>query len=198
MKLDSGANLGQHSLAGGCSSHTPRQVRQIGRKAGASWFNHDGVGVGHRRRTPDCFSILRRVPGASSSLAFSATVTLPDRNGCLNWRWLPRVATKNQPAISSRLITTPTFTAAVPSVQTRYRRCDGSSRWEGGSRSVLSSVRYVRKGKSVYKRSSPSLPQGVRPGMMNWTSDLPMKPSNLRAISLPRAIAASLKAPYAG
>jgi hypothetical protein len=43
--------------------------------------------------------VLRSVPGASSSLGFPATETLPGRIGCLKWRWLPRVA-------SSRLITT--------------------------------------------------------------------------------------------
>jgi hypothetical protein len=36
---------------------------------------------------------------------------------------------------------------------------------------VRPSVRSVRKGKSAYKRSSLSLPQGVRAGLMHWTSN---------------------------
>ena len=39
-----------------------------------------------------------RAPGAKSSLGFPGTVTRPGFAGCLNWRWLPRVATRNQPS----------------------------------------------------------------------------------------------------
>ena len=89
VELDRGSDLAPHGLTGGASSHTSRQIRYVGRKAGARWFNHHGVGVTHRRRPPDCFSMLRRVPGASSSLDFPATVTLPGRIRCLNWRLQP-------------------------------------------------------------------------------------------------------------
>ena len=68
--------------------------------------------------------MLRNVPGASSSLGLPATVTLPGLTACLNWRWLPRVAAKNQPAPSRHLITAPTFTTSAhsPPLQEQHRR----------------------------------------------------------------------------
>src|SRR6266542_3618499 len=41
--------------------------------------------------------MLLRVPGARSSLGFPGTVTRPGLEPCLNWRWLPFVATRRQP-----------------------------------------------------------------------------------------------------
>lgn len=43
--------------------------------------------------------MLFSVPEARSSLGFPATVTRPCFTGCLNWRWLPRVATSSQPSL---------------------------------------------------------------------------------------------------
>jgi hypothetical protein len=63
VKLNRASDLGQYAFASGGSGHTTRQIGHIGGKAGASRFNHHGVGVGHRRSTPDCFSMLRNVPG---------------------------------------------------------------------------------------------------------------------------------------
>ena len=42
--------------------------------------------------------MLFLVPGATSSLGFPGTVTRPGLVGCLNWRWLPLVATKYHPS----------------------------------------------------------------------------------------------------
>src|SRR5579859_1406395 len=58
---------------------------------------------------PACFRTLLSVPGARSSDGFPATVTRPDFVGCLNWRWLPRVATRYQPSCSINLIASLTF-----------------------------------------------------------------------------------------
>lgn len=57
--------------------------------------------------------MLLSVPGAKSSLGFPATVTRPGLDGCLNWRWLPRVATKNHPSLWSMSNTSPTFISRV-------------------------------------------------------------------------------------
>ena len=54
--------------------------------------------------------MLLRVPGARSSLGFPGTVTRPILESCLNWRWLPFVATRRQPSSCSIRSTSPTFT----------------------------------------------------------------------------------------
>ena len=53
--------------------------------------------------------MLFKVPGAKSSLGLPGTVTRPALVGCLNWRWLPRVVTRNQPSLSSIRSTSLTF-----------------------------------------------------------------------------------------
>src|SRR5580700_6974017 len=58
--------------------------------------------------------MLFRVPGAKSSDGLPATVTRPDFSGCLNCRWLPRVATRYQPSASKSLMTSRTFTLDYP------------------------------------------------------------------------------------
>ena len=45
--------------------------------------------------------MLFNVPGATSSLGLPGTVTRPGFTGCLYCRWLPRVATRNQPLACS-------------------------------------------------------------------------------------------------
>src|SRR5216684_6028171 len=50
--------------------------------------------------------------GARSSLGFPATVTRPGLFGCLNWRWLPRVATRYHPSWFNIRRTSLTFTQA--------------------------------------------------------------------------------------
>lgn len=55
--------------------------------------------------------ILIKVPGAKSSLGLPATVTRPFFDGCLNCRWLPRVATRNHLSLSKILSTSQTFIA---------------------------------------------------------------------------------------
>ncbi len=49
------------------------------------------------------------VPGAKSSRIFPGTVTRPGRSACLNWRWLPRVVTRNQPSAVGIAMTSRTF-----------------------------------------------------------------------------------------
>ncbi len=52
---------------------------------------------------PDCFRIVFGVAGAKSSPGLPGTVTRPGFEECLNWRWLPRVATRNHRSWHRRL-----------------------------------------------------------------------------------------------
>src|SRR5688572_1478516 len=63
-----------------------------------------------------CLKILFKVPRDKSSLGLPATVTRPGLDGCLNCRWLPRVATKIQPS-SCRILMT--FLIFINSLSTR-------------------------------------------------------------------------------
>src|SRR3972149_11623251 len=58
---------------------------------------------------PACLSTLLSVPGARSSPGWPAIVTRPGFRPCLNWRWLPLVATKNQPSCSISSMTSRIF-----------------------------------------------------------------------------------------
>lgn len=57
--------------------------------------------------------MLLSVPAASSSLGLPATVTRPGFAGCLNWRWLPLVATSSQPSLRRSSSTSLTFMRQV-------------------------------------------------------------------------------------
>jgi hypothetical protein len=85
VELDGGSDAHQHDLVGGGSRHTSRQVGHIGRKPHARWFDHHGIGDLHRRRTPDCFSMLCRVLGPAHHWAYPPPSSLPGRIGCLHW-----------------------------------------------------------------------------------------------------------------
>ncbi len=86
-----------HSRACG---HAAGQIRYVSGVVCAGVFNNDRVSHGQLPYffRPDCFRILLSVPGAKSSLGLPGTVTRPAFVGCLNWRWLPRVATRYQPS----------------------------------------------------------------------------------------------------
>src|SRR5207253_3836538 len=75
------------------------QIGHVSTVVAVALFDHDRIT--HRltyRLSPDCLRILFKRPGGKSSLGLPGTVTRPRFVGCLNWRWLPRVATKNQPS----------------------------------------------------------------------------------------------------
>jgi len=105
------ADLNQHLFTRWPCCHTAGQIGHIGREVVIRFFDHNGKGLVHGKCTPDCRAMLLRVPGARLSLGFPATVTRPGRCGCLNCRWLPRVAKSTQPACSKALITARIFTA---------------------------------------------------------------------------------------
>ena len=91
--------------------------------------------------------MLFRVPGARSSLDFPGTVTRPAFAECLNWRWLPRVATKNQPSSFSSWSTSLTFIPAAyqePLVLVTGRRpCGITPKLTGARRSSARPVERV-------------------------------------------------------
>ena len=53
--------------------------------------------------------MLFHVPVAKSLPRLPATVTTPDRSGCLNCRWLPRIQSRTYPSISSNRIASRTL-----------------------------------------------------------------------------------------
>src|SRR5579883_3185240 len=66
---------------------------------------------------PDCLRILFNVPGAKSSLGLPGTVTRPGLVRCLNWRWLPRLATKYHPSSASNRNMSDTFTTKLTTLE---------------------------------------------------------------------------------
>jgi len=91
--------------------HAARQIRNVRRIVVAGGFNNDCVAHEidlHFFKT-DCFRILLSVPDAKSSLGLPDTVTRPGLIGCLNCRWLPRVACKYQPSSCNNRRTSDTF-----------------------------------------------------------------------------------------
>src|SRR5437667_9343720 len=99
MKLDCLANL-RLGLCHSCTrGHT---TRKIGNVSGIIVLRLlDDYGIAHLQPhffSPACLRMLPSVPTARSSLGLPGTVTRPGLDGCLNWRWLPRVCTMNQPS----------------------------------------------------------------------------------------------------
>src|SRR5262245_20184878 len=107
--------------------YASRKIRHVSGVVPVSFF--DNYRVSHSiayRLSPACLRILFNVPGGKSSLGFPATVTRPVLLGCLNWRWLPRVATWIQPSRRSIPSTSDTFmTRSFPPEQATGGRRTG-------------------------------------------------------------------------
>src|SRR5713101_3987844 len=119
VKPDRLAKFVLHGLHGRPSSNASRQVGHIGRVVCLRFFDHDRVAHYRFSFRPACFKMLCSVPGARSSEGFPAIVTRPGLRGCLNCRWLPRIATRNQPSSSIIHIASRTFMS-----RPRWRRYD--------------------------------------------------------------------------
>src|SRR5437870_10592218 len=109
MKADGAADFLLNRLQGGPSGNAARQVWHVSRIVAFCLFDHDRITHQRCSLKPACFKMLFRVPGATSSDSLPATVTRPGFLGCLYCRWLPLVATRNQPSASISLITSRTF-----------------------------------------------------------------------------------------
>jgi hypothetical protein len=62
------ADASQHHLARFTGGHTTWKVGHMGREVAFGFFDHDGKGLAHGKRRPDCLAMLLRVPGARPSL----------------------------------------------------------------------------------------------------------------------------------
>ncbi len=111
VESDSFTNLLLDFLDGASGGNTTGKVGNISRIVGMSLLNYDCVAHGIHPLRPACLRILLSVPGARSSLGLPGTVTRPALDGCLYWRWLPRVAARNQPSSSNSRSTSLTFMA---------------------------------------------------------------------------------------
>src|SRR5215510_8679394 len=109
MKTNGFADLVLNRLYCRSGGNATRQVWYVSRIVAFGLFNHDRITHQRWSLKPACFKMLFKVPGATSSDGLPATVTPPGFLGCLYWRWLPRVATRNQPSASISLITSRTF-----------------------------------------------------------------------------------------
>src|SRR5262245_34275984 len=109
MKTDGFADLVLNRLHGRSGGNATREVWYVSRIVAFGLFDHDRVTHQRCSLRPACFKMLFKVPGATSSDGLPATVTRPGFLGCLYWRWLPRVATRNQPSASISLTTSRTF-----------------------------------------------------------------------------------------
>src|SRR5437867_13051752 len=85
------------------------EIGRIGGIAVRGFFNDDQVPA---HFNPACLRILFCVPGARSSLGFTAIVTTPFFLPCVYCRWLPRVRSRYHPSFSLILILELIFIAA--------------------------------------------------------------------------------------
>src|SRR5215471_3856740 len=104
METDSLADLRFNFLDSFACRDAARQIRHISRIIAFGLFNHNRVAHQRCSFSPACFK------SAKSSDGLPAIVTRPGLLECLNWRWLPRVATKYQPSRSISRIASRTFT----------------------------------------------------------------------------------------
>jgi hypothetical protein len=111
MEFNRFSNGGLHFCRRAPGRHAAGQIRNVRRIVVAGGFNNDCVAheIDLHFFKPDCFRILLSVPDAKSSLGLPATVTRPGLVGCLNCRWLPRVACKYQPSSCNKRRTSDTF-----------------------------------------------------------------------------------------
>ncbi len=105
MHLDGLANLLLRGFSSRTSSDAAWEIGNIGRIVPLCLFDDNGVAdcVSFHFFRPACLRMLFNVPGGRSSLGFPATVTRPTFLECLNWRWLPSVATRYQPSDFSKI-----------------------------------------------------------------------------------------------
>lgn len=162
MKRDCLANVLFNFAFRFSRGNTTRKIRAISGKIPLRFLNDDEI---FAHFSPACFKMLFKVPGGKSWPIWPAIVTKPGFKLCLNWRWLPFVRAKNQPASSMSLIASRTFTFSVPwnpqNVNAEnvknysMERCITSGRAAGGS------VRY-----SDSRRRSPQR-YGYHPRTLN-------------------------------
>ncbi len=114
VKLDGLADFPFDFVDSGSGSDASGKVRNIGRVIRSGVFDNDRVAHGSPHfPSPACFRMLFSVPGANSSLGLPGTVTRPGLIGCLNWRWLPFIATSAQPSSASKRSISLTFTRGI-------------------------------------------------------------------------------------
>jgi hypothetical protein len=109
MKPDGIADVSFGSFERLAGSDATRKVGDVGRIVSASPLNHHRVSHHVFSFSPACFQPLFNVPRAISSRTFPETVTRPGFVSCLNWRWLPRIATKYHSSSFNLLIASRTF-----------------------------------------------------------------------------------------
>src|SRR5438094_10625894 len=105
-------------LDGVADGNAARQIRNICRVVALPFLDHYRVTHGRLHHlSPACLRILVSVAGCKSLLGLPGTVTRPGLLGCLNWRWLPRIATCSHPSRRRISRISETFTPSSPNAK---------------------------------------------------------------------------------